>query len=344
MCVVCGGGSRLKKIVFLGMGGTIAGTSGNPADNVGYKSAQMGVNQLLAAIPSLQSILGEHQILSEQVAQVDSKDMGHAHWRALALRAVYYLTIPEVSALVITHGTDTLEETAFFLSRVLPVELLGYKRVVLTCAMRPASSMAPDGPQNMLDAVAVALSPAACGVLVVCAGTVHSARNVQKVHPYRVNAFDSGDTGPMGFVEEGIVRWVHRCEDVAAGNRAFPLDRLGIQVWPRVEIVWSYAGVTGVVVRALCARSLDEDQLLGGIVVAGTGNGTIHKDLEAALREAQKQGVRVERSTRCTQGCTVPGAGEFEFADSKGLPPVKARIALMLDLMQQQGSTQGDPN
>lgn len=324
----------LKKLVFLGMGGTIAGTSESVMDNVGYKSAQVGVTQLLADIPSLAVVLGDHQFVSEQVAQVDSKDMGHDQWKALALRAFDYLTMNDVVAVVITHGTDTLEETAFFLSCVLPVDLLASKPVVMTCSMRPASSLAPDGPQNVIDAVATALSPDACGVLVVCAGTVHSARDVQKVHPYRVNAFGSGDAGPLGYVEEGVVRWVHRCGDVPTGASAIDLDKLAPASWPCVEIVVSHAGVTGAVVRALCRGLSDGTPSPGGIVVAATGNGTIHEDLEAALRDAQKQGVRVVRSTRCAQGCVVPGSAEFEFVHSNGLSPVKARIALLLDLMQ----------
>lgn len=324
----------LKKLVFLGMGGTIAGSSDSASDNVGYKAGQVCVTDLLEVIAGLQSVLGDHLFVSEQVAQVDSKDLDHRHWRDLALRALHYLTAADVCALVITHGTDTLEETAFFLSRVLPAELLTSKPVVLTCAMRPASSSAPDGPQNVLDAVATALSPDASGVLVVCAGTVHSARDVQKVHPYRVSAFDSGDSGPLGFVEESVVRWVHPCGEASEAATAFPMEKLALDTWPWVEIVVSHAGATGAAVSALCSISKGSTPSLGGIVVAGTGNGTIHHDLEAALRGAQKQGVRVVRSTRCAQGCVVPGAAEFEFVHSNGLSPVKARVALMLDLMQ----------
>ena len=321
----------LRKLVFLGMGGTIAGASGSANDNVGYKAGQVGVVELLAAIPGLKVALQDHEPLSEQVAQLDSKDLSTHHWRALALRTLHYLVMPDVSAVVITHGTDTLEETAFFLSRVLPVELLRSKPVVLTCAMRPATSSAPDGPQNLLDAVATALNSAAQGVLVVCAGTVHCARDVQKVHPYRVNAFDSGESGPLGFVEEQVVRWMHPCDAGSEGIVFFPLENLSLEPWPWVEIVLSHAGATGTTVRTLCGMV---EPVLAGIVVAGSGNGTIHHDLEAALRDAKKQGVRVVRSTRCSQGRVVSGPTECEFAHSNGLSPVKARIALMLELMQ----------
>lgn len=323
----------LKKMVFLGTGGTIAGTAALANDNVGYTAAQVGVGQLLQAIPSLQSALGEHTFLSEQVAQVDSKDMGWGTWRALAARLQHHLSQPDVHGVVVTHGTDTLEETAFFLSQVLPRAMLARKPVVLTCAMRPASSLAPDGPQNVLDAVAVARSVDARGVLAVCAGTVHSARDVQKIHPYRTNAFDSGDAGPLAYVEEGRVRWLRSCPERAEQPTDFALEALERGAWPRVEIITSYAGATGATVRALCAVPTDATPAVRGIVVAGTGNGTVHTDLEAALRQVQGNGVRVLRSTRCAYGQVVPGAAHGDFPDSHGLSPVKARIALMLELM-----------
>ncbi len=323
----------LKKMVFLGTGGTIAGTAAQASDNVGYTAAQVGVGQLLQAIPGLQQVLGTHVFQAEQVAQVDSKDMGWAQWRVLAERIQRYLAQPEVQSIVVTHGTDTLEETAFFLSCVLPKTLLAQKPVVLTCAMRPASSLAPDGPQNVLDAVAVARSAEAQGVLAVCAGTVHSARDVQKIHPYRLNAFDSGDAGPLAYVEEGRVRWLHACPHSEVSMPDSLPAALARDSWPRVEIVTSYAGATGATVRALCAAPVGSGLALHGIVVAGTGNGTIHQDLELALREAQAQGVRVLRSTRCAYGGVVTGTADGAFQDSLGLSPVKARVALMLQLM-----------
>ncbi len=322
----------LKKMVFLGTGGTIAGTADSAADNVGYKAAQVGVGLLLEAIPSLPSALGEHVFESEQVLQIDSKDMGWAQWTVLAQRVCHHLAQPDVRSIVVTHGTDTLEETAYFLARVLPRKLLDKKSVVLTCAMRPASSLTPDGPQNVLDAVAVARSKEAHGVLAVCAGTVHSARDVQKVHTYRLNAFDSGDAGPLGYVEEGLVRWLHACP-AAMAIEAGSVDQLPGTAWPRVEIVISYVGATGATVRALCQASGDAVQPVRGIVVAGTGNGTIHEDLEAALREAQAGGIRVVRATRCGRGSIVAGISTSDLPHSQGLSPIKARIALVLDLL-----------
>lgn len=139
-----------KKIVILGTGGTIAGTAAQAGDNLGYTAAQVGIAQLVAALPALADTGCE--LLSEQVAQVDSKDMDFGIWRALAQRVAHWLAQDQVQGVIITHGTDTLEETAFFLQALLDPA----KPVVLTCAMRPATALAPDGPQNMLDAVAVA--------------------------------------------------------------------------------------------------------------------------------------------------------------------------------------------
>ena len=215
-----------KKLVFLGTGGTIAGAATSADDNVGYTAAQVGIETLLAGMPGLAAGM----VVCEQVAQVDSKDMDFAVWSALAARVAHWVADEAVQAVVITHGTDTLEETAFFLHQLLRPT----KPVVLTCAMRPATARTPDGPQNLLDAVAVAQDPQATGVLVVCAGTVHGAVDVQKVHTYRLDAFDSGDAGPVAYVEESRLRWLRQPE---AGGRvaAQALHRI-VQgtAWPRV--------------------------------------------------------------------------------------------------------------
>ena len=306
-----------KTVVILGTGGTIAGTSVNASDNLGYTAAQLGVADLLRAVPALASVAIE----AEQVAQIDSKDMSHDLWRDLALRCAHHLARPEVAGVVITHGTDTLEETAYFLHRVLDAA----KPVVLTAAMRPATSLQADGPQNLLDAVRCAQAPGARGVMAVLAGTVHGAREVRKVHPYRLNAFDSGDSGPLARIEEGVLR---QLRDWSQDPPAFLLDSLPEDpaAWPRVHIVSSHAGSDGSVVSALRAVGAD------GFAVAATGNGTLHVDLEAALLHAQADGVLVLRSTRCVDGRVI--AGPADVLPSAGdLTPVKARIELLLRLL-----------
>lgn len=325
-----------KKVVVLATGGTIAGTANNASDNIGYTAAQVGVTQLLTAVPGLGSVLQGHQLDSEQVAQVDSKDMRFDIWLALAQRVAHHLGQPQVTGVVITHGTDTLEETAFFLHEVLSAELLNAKPVVLTCAMRPASSQSPDGPQNLLDALAVALNPGARGVMAVCAGTVHAALEVQKTHTYRLDAFASGDAGPLAYVEEGQVRLLKNWPLAQVDKAQVAIDKIANgEVWPRVEVIMNYAGVSGALVDALL-RAAPGEPPVRGLVVAGTGNGTVHVELEAALRRAVQVGVRVVRATRCATG-RVLSRPDAEFADSHGLSPCKARVALMLALMDEPG-------
>ena len=322
-----------EKLVVLGTGGTIAGIAGSAADNLGYTAGQVGVADLLRALPGLPQVMGPVRLHSEQVAQLDSKDMSFGVWRELALRVRQHLGQADVRGVVITHGTDTLEETAYFLHATLPPELIANKPVVLTCAMRPASAQNPDGPQNLTDAISVALIPGACGVVVVCAATVHAALEVQKAQTYRLDAFNSGDAGPMGYVEEGRLRVFKPWPTAPEPGGVDTLDQVVARaLWPRVEIVMSYAGCTGAVVDALL-KPQEGVPPLAGIVVAATGNGTIHHDLEAALRRAVQAGVRVVRATRCAFG-QVLGAEHAEFGHFAGLSPVKTRIALMLELMR----------
>jgi L-asparaginase len=310
--------SKASIVVVLGTGGTIAGTSANGADNIGYSAAQLTVDALLDAAKAHDS----GPVEAEQVAQVDSKDMSHAVWLRLAQRCAHHLARAEVGALVVTHGTDTLEETAWFLQRVLAPA----KPLVITAAMRPATALLSDGPQNLRDALAVARTPGARGVVAVLQGRIHGARDVRKLHPYRIDAFRSGDAGPIGVVEEGALRLFRSWPDgVAIGVDALASD---VAVWPRVEIVTSHAGASGALVRALGNDGVD------GLVVAGTGNGTLHRDLETALLDLQRNGVAVLCSSRCDgRVLAVPGAA-LPAADD--LTPAKARVELLLRLLAPQ--------
>ena len=307
-----------QKIAILATGGTIAGTSPVPGDNLGYTAAQLRVEDLVASVPALAGL----PLVPEQVAQVDSKDMTFEIWRDLAQRCSHWLAQPDVAGVVVTHGTDTLEETAFLLQAVLAPA----KPVVLTCAMRPATALAPDGPQNLLDAVSLAAWPGARGVVAVCAGTIHGARDVAKRHPYRLDAFDSGDAGPIGYVEERRVRLLRDWPELVGNAPAQLRKFVQAKRWPRVEIVMSHAGAGGAIVQALLDQGVD------GIVVAGSGNGSVHRDLQAALRKAHDAGVTVVRSTRCAEGEVLARPNDV-FPHSAGLSPVKARIALMLRLL-----------
>jgi L-asparaginase len=317
-----------QRVVVLGTGGTIAGRADRVGDNVGYTAAQVTVNELLAAVPGCEGVA----IDVEQVAQVDSKDMTLGVWQTLAQRLAFHLARPDVGAVVVTHGTDTLEETAFFLECVLEAR----KPVVLTCAMRPATALVPDGPQNLVDAMVLARHPGARGVLVVCAGKVHGACDVTKSHTYRLDAFDSGDAGPLAMVGEGQVRqfraWPEPSVMLTRGATAW--DRvMEAHELPRVVVLTSHADADALQVNALLDYSAAHPaSAVRGMVVAGTGNGTVHARLEAALSRAQAQGVRVVRTTRCAAGPVIPYAGQV-LTDVRQFSPVKARIALALELL-----------
>jgi L-asparaginase len=279
------------KVVILGTGGTIAGTAARPDDAVGYSAAQLGIAHLMAAVP----VLRTSDFECEQVAQLDSKDMDFATWQRLAARAAHHLARGDVAGVVVTHGTDTLEETAYLLHRVLA----GDKPLVLTAAMRPATSIAADGPANLLDAVTTARDARARGVLMVMAGRVWAGAEVRKVHSYRVDAFAAGDAGPLALVEEGALHWlreVPRHEVVGLARIARDAAQ-----WPRVEIVTSHAGA-----------------------------GTLHRDLEAALLRAQAAGVQVLRCTRCAAG---PVIGQTRLRSAGTLSAPQARVELLLQLL-----------
>jgi L-asparaginase len=312
--------STEARVAVIGTGGTIAGAAARPQDHVGYTSAALAVEDLIAAVPGL----GEHALEAETLARLDSCDMDGTTWVALAQRIAGHLARPEIAGVVVTHGTDTLEETAYFLHRVLAPA----KPVVLTAAMRPATAASADGPQNLLDAVTVAKAAGARGVVAVLAGRVTAAADLRKLHGYRVDAFGSGDGGPIAVVEDGALRCFRPWPDTpphAARARA-----LRDADWPAVDVVTSHAGVRPQALEALVAAGA------AGIVIAGTGNGSVHASLRAAAARAQAAGVVVRRASRCLEGGVV-GASAGALPSGGALTPMQARIELILDLLADRG-------
>lgn len=326
--------NKTTRVVVLGTGGTIAGTAASAADHTGYTAAQLGIAELLAPW------MDDAALETEQLAQLDSKDMDHATWQRLAHRVAQHLAREEVQAVVVSHGTDTLEETAYFLHRVLTPA----KPVVLVAAMRPATALMSDGPQNLLDALAVARWPGAGGVVAVLAGRVIGAADLRKVHSYRLDAFDAGDAGAIACVAQGALTvwrdWPVRQGPAPVGLAVVSPD---VATWPWVAIVTSHAGADARGVAALF------DAGVQGIVVAATGNGTVHVAMEAVLQRALAAGVAVVRSSRCAFGALVgqgadalllTGASEAlpALAGAGPLTPVQARIELMLALMARRAA------
>jgi L-asparaginase len=308
--------SPMPLVVILATGGTIAGTAASSTDTTGYRAGALGAEALIGAVPAL----AEHRLESESVAAIDSKNMDAATWQRLAERVAHHLARPEVAGVVVTHGTDTLEETAYFLHRVLAPA----RPVMLTAAMRPASALSADGPANLLDAVTVAGTPGARGVGLVFAGAVWGAVGLRKVHTLQTSAFAGSDCGPIARLEGGVLRafrdWP-RGEPLGLARVAAAPD-----AWPRVEIVLNHAGADGGLVDAAVAAGAR------GIVVAGTGHGTVSLRLEAALARARDAGVRVARASRCAFGPVLPhGAADVEAAGE--LSAVQARVELQLALL-----------
>ena len=346
----------------------MAGWAPNPNEPGVYQAAQLGIQGLweecISPLDAADPVRNA-QICTEQVAQIDSKDMSLDVWKALLRRVHECLLQPDVAGVVVAHGSDTAEETAFMLHHALSQQdqPILTKPVVLTCAMRPANVPAADGPQNLRDAVRVALDPQATGVVLVCAGYVHRALAVQKVHATAWNPFSSGISGPLARLlgapneqtqgapdGEGCVTWLESPAGLNPTRQASPMRRRPIQTlweaseWPRVEVVWSHALASGLALQALLSAevSLETLKRLGspkllGLVVAGTGNCTVHESLEPFLQQAAQMGIKVVRTTRCLEGGVQKEEAQKVEAPStsayQGLSPFKARIALMIDLL-----------
>ena len=314
-----------KNIALLATGGTIAGLMSQGKGHGSYKAAALCVETLLASVPAHAQAQPAH-ITAEQVAQIDSKDMTHEVWDALAARCLHYLQDPHTDAIVITHGTDTLEETAWFLHCVLPRTS---KPVILVSAMRPADAADADGPQNLADGLALAQCAALQGVFVVHAKQVHGARYVQKVHPWRIHAFASINGPVCAELREGALHisaeWLAQPSHTTRPSVAYWQRPAGTP-WPRVAVLSSHADVAPELIEALLPARYQ------GLILQTTGNGTIHQSLLGALHQAQQQGLRIRLSSRCALGAIHAAASTLDF-ESTDLPAYKARVALALSIM-----------
>lgn len=315
-------GQMLPTIVVLATGGTIASRQ-NITQGTALPS--LSGNELVAAVPALTKVAN---IQTEQIASVGSRDMTPAIWLKLAIRANELLKKPEVTGVVITHGTDTLEETAYFLDLTIGES----KPVVMVASQRPASDSDSDGPRNLLDAVRVAASREAVGkgVLVVLNGQINAARDVTKTHTSQVETFRSLEFGELGIVDAETVRFYR----APVRRQTIPVNAR--TALPRVEIVYSYAGADGRLIRALL-----KEPDLGGIVVVGLGLGNVPAGVADAVEAARKQGVPVVIATRVLSGRVFSlGDGKSSAIGMKkmgcvladNLSPQKARVLLMAGL------------
>lgn len=313
----------LPRIALLATGGTIAGTQAQ-ANSAGYKAGALPIGQLVDAVPGLSALA---RIQAEQVANIGSQNMSHAVWQALAARIADLSDDNGIQGIVVVHGTDTLEETAYFLSLVSHTD----KPIVLVGAMRPATALGAEGPANLYNAVALAANGDARGrgPLVVMNEDIHYAREAQKIASMGICAFASPNRGRAGVMRGGQPRFYSRNTTRHTLDSEFTLSALQAANWPRVDIVYAHAGMDGLLVDALAGHA-------AGIVLAGVGGGNATDDALSALSRAAAAGVAVVRSTRTGSG-PVDRGGEVDddamnFIAAGELSPQKARILLMLAL------------
>jgi L-asparaginase len=324
VAVPIGAEQTKPRIVIVATGGTIAGAA-ESTTAAGYKSGAVAVDVLIAAVPQIKKFA---DVRGVQVSSVGSQDMNDELWVKLATEVNRLLAQSDVDGVAITHGTDTMEETAYFLNLVVKSE----KPVVLTGSMRPSTSLSADGPLNIYNAVGVASDPRAKGrgVLVVANDDIHGARSITKRHTTDVETFVSQEAGLIGvclFDDRDFVRSPAR-----AHTTATPFTVAVGQSLPRVDVIYAHAGMSPDLIDAAVTNGAK------GLVIAGVGDGNMTTAALDAVKRALAKGVVVVRSTRVGDGIV---RRNIEVDDdktgtvvSKELNPAKARVLLKLALTQ----------
>ena len=317
----------LPLVVVLSTGGTIAGRGGSSTSLTEYKAGSILGAELVEAVPEIKQ---HANVRVEQIANIGSTNVNTALWLKLAARInEIFASDAKVSGIVVTHGTNTLEETAYFLNLTVRHD----RPVVLVGSQRPATAISADGPLNLLNAIRTAAAPVARGkgVLVVMNDEINGARDVTKTNTYRVEAFRSGELGFLGYVDEDQVSFYRASTKRHTARSEF--DVSGLSALPKVEVLHSYAEAgTATAIRALGQAGVD------GIVFAGTGAGGLSNVERAAIKEfgvnPANQKPVIVRSTRTGNGRVIPRK-EYDaegMVPGDNLNPQKARILLMLAL------------
>ena len=315
--------ARLPRVVILATGGTIAGTGATSTTTVGYTAATVGVDALIKAVPELQKVA---QVSGEQVFQIASENMGNEQWLTLAKRVNALLAKPDVDGIVITHGTDTLEETAYFLDLVVKSR----KPVVLVGSMRPSTALSADGPINLYNAVLTAGSQDAVGkgVLVVMNDQIQAARDVTKTNTTTPDTFKTTELGLLGYVVGNQPHFYRASTRKHTVDTEFDVSKL--DALPQVDIAYTYANVGPTVVNALVGAGAR------GLIHAGVGDGSLPSKVRPALSAAREKGVVIVRASRVGQGIVARNGeandDQLDFVVADTLNPQKARILLMLAL------------
>ncbi|MCD7971459.1 MAG: type II asparaginase [Candidatus Azobacteroides sp.] len=320
---VCSLHAQTKPTVYvLATGGTIAG-KGASATGSSYHSGEVTVDDLISAVPSLSDIAN---IKAEQVTNIGSQDMNDQVWLKLSKRVNELLNQNDVNAIVITHGTDTQEETAYFLN----LTVKSNKPVILVGSMRPSTAIGADGPRNIYNAVACAADPAAAGkgVMVVMDDRILGADDLTKTNTISVSTFQNPNYGPLGYMYNGKPIFTRTSLKRHTINSEFDIHNLSSL--PRVEIVLSYSNATSLFVDAAVEAGAQ------GIISAGVDNGNLTTALENALNNAVQKGIAVIRSSRIMTGPTTQwdeiDDDKQGFSASWFNNPYRSRVLLMLAL------------
>jgi glutamin-(asparagin-)ase len=311
------------NIVVIGTGGTIAGQGKASVNTSRYVCSVLGIDEILSAIPQA-SVLAN--LRTEQLLQTGSENFNNAHLVAIGSRVAELLERRDVDGVVITHGTDTMEETAYFLH----LTLKSAKPAVVVGSMRPPSAISSDAAVNLYDALAVAAHPSSrgLGTLVVSNNEIHTARDVTKSNSFKVNAFHS-PYGALGYVVEGTPRYYRR--PARAHTLDTPWSISSLRTLPKVDIVYAYGALTPGAVDAIASNAR-------GLIYAGTGNGNVASHLIDPLKDAVKRGVHVVRASRTGGGIVLHNGAQpddqYGWLAVDDQIPHKARILLTLALTQ----------
>ena len=318
------GPGKLPSVVILATGGTIAGAGASRTTIADYDPAKVGVAGLIQAVPELKSVA---KIDGEQIFQIASGNITDEHWLKLAKRVNELLARDDVDGIVIAHGTDTLEETAYFLNLVVKSR----KPVVMVGSMRPSTAISADGPINLYNAVILAASPEAVGkgVLIVLNDQISGARDVTKTNTANTDTFRNWELGFMGYMLDNAPHFYRVSTRKHTVDTEFDVSSL--DALPQVDIAYGYANVKRVAIDALVAAGAR------AIVYAGVGGGSVARPgAEPALVDARKRGVIVVRSSRVGNGIVARNSDakddEYDFVVADTLNPQKARILVMLAL------------
>ncbi len=310
--------SDLRKVIILGTGGTIAGV-GTPGLTTGYFSGGMDIDSLITGIPGLKDLAW---LVGEQIVNVNSDDITQKDWLKLTERINELAGRSDIAGFVVTHGTDTLEETAFFLNLTVKTR----KPVVITGAMRPATALSPDGPFNLYQAVALASSPDAYGkgVLAVFSDAIYSARDVQKGSTFHVDAFSSDDFGCLGYIRDTKPYFYNAPVKKHTVDTEF--DVRDLTELPKVSIAYFHVDADPEILRFQMEKS-------DGLIIAGAGNGEMSLLWEAEVRALEDSGKPIVITSRIHDGIvTLHENLPANVFSGDTLYPQKARILLMLAL------------